>query len=169
MDEAIADDGVSLWGVMKLAGMIHNLSGADYGRWPQAREILACATAGGGRAMRRDLGRIAVGALADLILIDLDTLPFTPLNDLPRQLVHCETGTSVRLAMVAGRIVVRDGRVTTVDEAAILPRRASFASRAPALEAAARAMDARLPYYRAMYDRAMAADVGMERRLEALA
>ncbi len=30
------------------------------------------------------LGRVAVGQLADLLLIDLDTLAFTPLNDLTR-------------------------------------------------------------------------------------
>ena len=65
------------------------------------------------------IGRIAPGFAADLALLDLDGLAFTPLNDVRRQLVYCETGASVRLTMVAGQVVVRDGRVLSVDEDAI--------------------------------------------------
>ena len=61
--------------------------------------------------MRRadSLGRLAVGCHADLALLDLDTVSFTPLNDLRRQLVYCEDGSSVRATIVAGRVVYRAG------------------------------------------------------------
>ncbi len=120
-DEAIADDSADVWGAIKLAGLIHNITDPDYRRWPKAHEILDCAIAGGARAMRRSdrIGRIAPGYEADLILIDLDALPFVPLNDLARQLVYCGPHNAIRLTMVAGRVIVRDGTVLTIDEIAI--------------------------------------------------
>jgi cytosine/adenosine deaminase-related metal-dependent hydrolase len=167
VDEAIADDAVNMWSVMKTAGMIHTLTGDDPARWPSAREVLHAATAAGGAALRiAGLGTLAVGAPADLVLVDLSTLGFLPLNDLPRQLVHVELGASVRQTMVAGRIVCRNGRVTSVDEAALIAEaRALFEARRPALEAAAQAMAPLLPVYEAMRAQALAVEVGMDRKL----
>ena len=165
-DEAIADDAINMWLVAKLAGLIHNITDRDYERWPTAGEILDCLIGGGARAMRqgRTLGRIAPGYQADLILLDLDTLPFTPLNDLKRQLVYCESGGSVRLTMVAGQIVVEDGRVTTVDEAALKAEARDYARRFAANQSEVNRAAARLsPYYRKMYLRAAGREVGMNR------
>lgn len=166
-DEAIADDAVNLWSVMKTAGMIHTLSNDDPDTWPSAREVLRAATEGGGHALRRPgLGTLATGAPADLILVDLSSLAFLPLNDLPRQLVHVEQGHSVRLVMVAGRIVAEGGRVTSIDEVSVLEEaRAVFAELAPILRHAADEVAELLPVYRAMHDRAAACDVGMSRKL----
>ena len=44
VDEAIADDSVNMWSVMKAAGTIHNLSDWDYSKWPSASEVLLAAT-----------------------------------------------------------------------------------------------------------------------------
>ena len=83
--------------------------------------MLAALTRGGARAMRRarPARPARAGYAADLILLDLDTPAFTPLNDLRRQLVFCEDGSSVRFTVVAGRVVYEDGRVTAIDEKAI--------------------------------------------------
>jgi cytosine/adenosine deaminase-related metal-dependent hydrolase len=165
-DEAIADDSINMWLVAKLTGLIHNITEPDYERWPKAREVLDCLIGGGAGAMRQaaTLGRIAPGYQADLIMIDLDTLPFTPLNDLERQLVYCENGSSVRLTMVAGRIVVERGVVATMDEAALRAEArahaSAFATNKGAIDEAARDL---LPFYRAMYLKAAAQDVGMNR------
>ena len=43
-------------------------------------------------------------------------LGFYPLNDVIHQLVYCENGQSVDTVLVNGEIVVRDGRLTRVDE-----------------------------------------------------
>ncbi len=117
-------------------------------------------------AMRRSerIGEIAVGAEADLVLLDLDTAAFTPLNDLPRQLVYAENGSSVRSVMVAGQWVIRDGVLLTLDEKAIRAEaRALMAELAPDLAAAEKAAQALEPHYREMYLRAAARDVGMNR------
>ena len=112
VDEAIADDAINMWSVMKTANVIHNLSDWDYDRRPKAQEVLHAVTQGGGVSMREPgLGQMSPGAPADLIMIDLKSPPFVPLNDVHRQLVHCECGQSVRLTMVAGQIVARDGKV----------------------------------------------------------
>ena len=61
------------------------------------RRALVAATSGGARGMRiGNLGRIETGCLADIILIDPDSLPFTPLNDLRRQLVYSHSGSRSR-------------------------------------------------------------------------
>jgi 5-methylthioadenosine/S-adenosylhomocysteine deaminase len=169
-DEAIADDAINMWGVAKTAGLIHNLGGADYDRWPKAHEVLSCMLLGGARAMgkQKELGAIEVGKTADLILVDLDTNAFTPLNDLHRQLVYCENGSSVQLTMVQGRILFEDGRVTSVDEKSLRAEiRDVFDARRGARKAAEQAMHRWLPPYRAMYNKASAHPVGLARRLPA--
>ncbi|HEX2790758.1 MAG TPA: amidohydrolase family protein [Steroidobacteraceae bacterium] len=165
-DEAIADDAINMWSVAKLTGLIHNISCVDYERWPRAADILHCLIAGGAQAMRSPvpIGQIAPGFQADLIMLDLDTLSFTPLNDLRRQLIYCENGSSVRMTMVAGAIVYEQGRVTTVDERAIRAEAREHTARLHAANDAARqAAQHWLPFYRQMYLKAAACDVGMQR------
>ena len=111
-DESDVDDGINMWTTVKVAGLIHNIADPDYRHWPTATEILRAATQGGARAMQLDhLGQIAPGSPADVILVDLDALPFMPLNDLRRQFVYCEPGAAVRTTVVAGRVVMDAGRV----------------------------------------------------------
>jgi 5-methylthioadenosine/S-adenosylhomocysteine deaminase len=165
-DEALADDSINLWTVAKMAGLVHNITDPDYRNWPTAEEVLACVFHGGARAMGLEdrLGRIAPGYAADISLLDLDDIAFTPLNNLRRQLVYCENGASVRLTMVAGCIVVRDGRVLSVDEDVIKceARELTEAYR-PELRRAVQAARKLEPFYREMYLRAAAVDVGMNR------
>jgi cytosine/adenosine deaminase-related metal-dependent hydrolase len=120
---------------------------------------------GGARAMRQGgrIGTIAPGYQADLIMLDLDTLAFTPLNDLDRQLVYCETGSSLRLTMVAGKIVVRDGSLLTIDEHALRQEARALAAELAGAAQTAREAAPWLPHYRQMYLRAAATDLGMMR------
>ena len=165
-DERVADDTANLWQVAKMAGLVHKITNPDYRTWPDAAEILDCLFAGGARAMRRtgEIGMLVPGAEADLILVDLDTLAFTPLNDLKRQLVYCENGSSVRMTMVAGEIVMRDGVLTRINEAAIKREVREMVARLSANNQEAEAAAARLaPFYHQMYLKAAQHDVGMQR------
>jgi 5-methylthioadenosine/S-adenosylhomocysteine deaminase len=167
-DEASVDDSANLWQAAKTVGLIQKITTPDWTRWPKAPEILDCVVRGGARSLRLNdkIGQIAPGFEADLILLDLDSLAYTPLNDLKRQLVYCENGASVVMTMVAGRIVVRDGKLLTVDETALKAEireamrdyKATFAR----IDEHAKSL---LPYYQAMYARAVAQDVGMTRWL----
>jgi len=167
-DEMNTDDSVNLWFVAKTAALLHTLATPDWRNWPQPAEMLAALTRGGARAMRRGdrLGQLAVGFDADLVLLDLDTVSFTPLNDLRRQLVHCEDGNSVRTTIVAGRVVFEGGRVTSVDESALRAEMRELMAAAREQQTRAAQQAFRLePYYREMVLRAASEDVGMNRWL----
>ena len=165
-DEASVDDTANIWGVAKAAGLVHKITEPDYRRWPTAGEILDCLIGGGARALRQQdrIGKVAPGFEADLILLDLHTIAFTPLNDLRRQLTFAENGSSVVMTMVRGKVVYEDGKVTGIDEAALLAEireiTREYAVGFERIRTHARLLE---PYYRDMYLRCAAADVGMMR------
>ena len=165
-DESNVDDTANIWGVGKVAGLIHSITEPDYEKWPKAKEIVWALTRGGARAMRLEgiTGMLAPGYQADLILLDLNTLAFTPLNDIYRQLVYCENGASVVMTMVAGQIVMENGKVLTVDEEGIKTEVRDLMDEYR-IEIQKTAESARLlePYYREMYLRCADMDVGMNR------
>ncbi len=167
-DEMNTDDSVNLWFVAKTAALLHTLATPDYRHWPKPAEMLAALTRGGARATRRagKSGQLAPGCDADLLLLDLDTVAFTPLNDLRRQLIHCEDGSSVQTTIVAGRVVYENGHITSVDEAALRAEmRALLADSLAQNTRAAHDAQRLEPYYRAMYLKAASQDVGMNRWL----
>lgn len=168
-DEMNTDDTVNLWSVAKTAALLSTLVDADDRRWPRAAEFLHAATRGGARAIRRadDLGQLKPGAAADLILLDLDSHAFTPLNDLTRQLVYCEDGSSVRTTVVHGEVVFDAGRVTTVDERALRAEvRALMAGYRTQLAEAGAHAAALEGAYRSMLERAARTPVTVSRRLD---
>jgi 5-methylthioadenosine/S-adenosylhomocysteine deaminase len=85
---------------------------------PTAVEAIRRATSGGAeRAGASDkIGALEVGMRADIIALDLNDPAFRPLNSVARQVVHSETGRSVRHVWVDGRQVVANGAAITVDE-----------------------------------------------------
>ena len=75
------------------------------------------ATVGGARALgREDLGRLAPGAKADVVLVRADRIPMAPLRDPIKSLVYYNANRCVDTVLVDGRVVVRNGRVPGVDE-----------------------------------------------------
>lgn len=94
----------------------------DYRRWLTASEALHAASLGGARALGLDqrLGSIAVGKTADLAAFRLESIPFVPLSNPVRQLVYGERGANLSFVMVDGQTLMRDGRLTRIDEASIL-------------------------------------------------
>ena len=88
---------------------------------PQAAAAIRAATESGadGARLGNRIGRIAEGFKADLTLIDMNDPSWSPLNSAARQLVHIEAGRGVRTVLVNGKVVVRDRRLTSVDERTI--------------------------------------------------
>jgi guanine deaminase len=110
--------------VVANTALLHKLRGDDYRHWIGAEEALEAATVGGARAlgMEDQLGRIATGMRADLVLYRLDAPAFTPLNNPLRQLVFGENGGGIHSVWVEGEQVVADGQITTLDQRAISQR-----------------------------------------------
>ncbi len=165
-DESCTDDAVNMWNVAKLTGLVHKITTPEYRDWPTAKEILHCLVHGGARVLGKQdcLGVLAPGYLADIALVDLNTLSFTPLNDVYRQMVFSENGSSVRTTIVAGRIVYDDGKILTVDEEAIKAEARELAREYTSTLAQSDEAAAVLePYYRKMYLRCAETNVGMNR------
>jgi 5-methylthioadenosine/S-adenosylhomocysteine deaminase len=107
---------------MRMASLIGKIVGGD-NEAASARHVFHAATLGGAQALGRDdLGRLAPGAKADIVLVDLDDLVIGPIWDPIRSLVMCATGSHVRKVMVDGNLVVDDGRVLFADEDWLLQR-----------------------------------------------
>ncbi len=86
-----------------------------------AAHAFDAATLGGARALGRDdLGRIAPGATADLVLWKASSWTMTPLRDPIKNIVYNATAEDVDRVYVGGRLVVDAGRVLAADEATIL-------------------------------------------------
>ena len=167
-DEATVEDTSSMWSSARVAAQMHTLAGSSYEDWPTAREILESMTVHAARASGLS-GRVGVlreGALADLLLLDLSTSTYVPNVDLVQHLVHGEEGRSIRVVMVGGTVVVRDGIVLTLDEDRVL---AGARDLAAAYAETARSVDVwaeRLrPTFEEVYRRAASTDVGFTRWL----
>jgi 5-methylthioadenosine/S-adenosylhomocysteine deaminase len=90
--------------------------------------LFGMATSGGARALSPSLsGVLAVGEPADVVLLDIGGTTATPLTDPRSFLAYAARGTDVVDVFIAGRRVVVDGQVATIDENAA---RAEVAERA---------------------------------------
>jgi 5-methylthioadenosine/S-adenosylhomocysteine deaminase len=74
------------------------------------------ATIGGAKALnRKDLGRLAPGAKADLVLVDLDHPSMKPMRDPLRSLIYQAADRAVKDVYVGGEKILENGRVLTMD------------------------------------------------------
>src|SRR5712691_2964872 len=161
-DGACSTVSMNMLQVVGSAAALSKIRGDDYSTWLSAREALTAATRGGARALGfgTSLGVIERGAIADLVAYRLDTIPFTPLNDPVRQLVYAERGAGLDFAMVAGEVMLRDGRFTRVDEARLLAEiEAEVAGLASQYEAAEASVAPVRAAIEKVYRRSLAASV----------
>ena len=89
-----------------------------------ARDALALATRGGAKVLGRDdIGQIAPGMAADLALFDLRTLGFAggAVHDPVAALLLCASAPAAT-TIVNGRVVVRQGQLTTLDLGPVIER-----------------------------------------------
>ena len=95
-----------------------------------ARDALALATRGGAQVLgRTDIGHLAPGMCADLALFDLDTLGFAggAVHDAVGALVLCASAPAA-WTVVDGRVVVREGRLASVEVESLVQRQNSMAT-----------------------------------------
>ncbi|HZS94697.1 MAG TPA: amidohydrolase [Chloroflexota bacterium] len=167
-DGKSSNDSQDMYEVLKAVALLHKTQLPEFRNWLGAPEAWQMATIAGAQSigMAGETGEISVGRRADLVLFDLNTIPFTPLNNPLHQLVYCLPGHVVRTVLVEGEIVVDDGRLTRIDEEALLAEgrelgREMVASNEPAFELA-RAL---FPSVAGGYRHAVAQDVGINRYL----
>jgi 5-methylthioadenosine/S-adenosylhomocysteine deaminase len=138
------------------AALLQKVRGDDHTRWIGAEEAWRAATIGGARALgrERELGAVEAGRIADLAAYRLDRIPFVPLNDPLRQLVYSETGAGLDMAFVDGEPVLMNGKLTRVDEAALIDEiRAEHERLQPLIEQSEQSVEPILAVYRRIYER----------------
>ena len=101
---------------MRLASLLAKRFG-DTGALP-ARRVLRMATIDGARALglADEVGSLEVGKRADVTVIDLSTTHVEPWGEPAARIVYAAQSRDVRHVVVDGRVLLHEGRLTTVDE-----------------------------------------------------
>lgn len=138
VDGSASNDGAHLVGearqAMLLARVGRSLEPFGCDRGPAemtARDALALATRGGAEVLgRRDIGQLTPGMCADLALFDLRTLGFAggAVHDPVASLLLCASPQAA-YTVVNGRVVVRQGRLATLELEPLLERHNALAVR----------------------------------------
>jgi cytosine/adenosine deaminase-related metal-dependent hydrolase len=116
-DNCSGTDVQSAFQAMKMFCLLAAVSEPEPGP-PLAHEAIRHATLGNARTagLAGRLGALKPGYIADMILIDLDDVAYLPYNSAARQLVYTEAGRGVESVIVDGRVVMRERKITTIDE-----------------------------------------------------
>lgn len=119
-DGAASNNQLNMFAEMRQAALLQKSASADPTRL-RAQEVLDMATLHGAHALHdARLGCLAEGHPADLAALDLDSPNLQPLYQPVSHVVYAATGHEVRLTMVQGEIVYRDGRFPRFDYPALL-------------------------------------------------
>jgi 5-methylthioadenosine/S-adenosylhomocysteine deaminase len=120
-DGAASNNDLDMFEAMRQAAFLHKLTSRDP-RAVSARTALEMATRGGARVIGQEqrLGSLETGKLADLLIVRMDQPRQTPMYDPISHLVYVTRGDDVDTTIVNGRILMRGGKVLTLNEAQVL-------------------------------------------------
>ncbi|SIS58839.1 guanine deaminase [Roseivivax lentus] len=116
-DGSGSSDNQNMFEAMRMAAFVSRVVTKPPETWFGTWEVLEMATAGSAQAlgMGDAIGRIAPGYKADMVLLDLASVNYVPLNNPANQVVNCEDSSAVSAVMIGGRMVLRDRRFTGFD------------------------------------------------------
>jgi 5-methylthioadenosine/S-adenosylhomocysteine deaminase len=129
-DGAASNNDLNLFGEMHSAALLAKLRERDAAALPAAK-ALEMATLGGARALGLEgrIGSLVPGKQADVIAVDLARPSLQPLYNPISQLVYAASGAEVTHSWVAGRCLLRERRLTTLDLDDLLARSAAWAEK----------------------------------------
>jgi 5-methylthioadenosine/S-adenosylhomocysteine deaminase len=138
-DGAASNNNLDLFGEMSLAARLHKVWTGDPTVLP-AHEVVALATREGARVLGLEdrVGTLTPGKQADLIVMDVQQAHLTPLYDPFSHLVYAARSADVRHVMVAGRWLMRDRRLFTLDWQELASRARKYAGELAAFAGAIR-------------------------------
>ncbi len=112
---------------LRLACLLARVTEPEFEDWLGARDTLKMGLSGGARAFGQsggatsgDIGVLAPGARADVVVLDPGSYLHRPLGDVWNHLVYYESGAGAETVVVDGRVVMEEGRLLTIDEEAVL-------------------------------------------------
>ena len=120
-DGAASNNDLDMFEAMRQAAFLHKLTTGDPRAVP-AGAALAMATIEGARALQMDdrIGSLEPGKRADMIIVSMAGARQTPMYDPVSHLVYVARGDDVTTTIVNGRILMRDRKVLSLDETAVL-------------------------------------------------
>jgi len=120
-DGSASNNDVDLFGEMNSAAKMHKVARMDP-TVMNAAATLHAATLGGAALLgaEAEIGSIAVGKKADIIMLDMDQPHLTPVYNPISHLVYAAGGGDVIHSIINGQVVMRDRQLTTLDETAII-------------------------------------------------
>ena len=115
---------------MDLAAKLQKITKNDP-RALNAQAVVEMATIEGAKAlhMAREIGSLEAGKKADLILISLDEPNAVPIYDIYVQLAYSLKSSDVQTVVIAGKIVMRDHKLLTLNEPAILAQARDYGAK----------------------------------------
>jgi len=120
-DGAASNNDLDMFEAMRQTAFQQKLVSMDP-RVISAPEALELATIGGARVLGQQarIGSLEVGKRADVIVVNMSRARQTPLFDPVSQVVYVSRGDDVDTTVVNGKILMRERRVLTLDEGAVL-------------------------------------------------
>ena len=131
-----------------------------------AAEALRHGTLGSARTagLGDALGAIKPGRKADMFLVDTNDIGWVPFNSAARQLVYTETGRAIETVIVDGRVVMKDRKITTIDEDALRREIAGLMKRFIVdYDAVVKSRERALPHMLAAHRRVWSQDLKLQR------
>lgn len=127
-DSAASNNDLSMPGEMRSAALLAKLGEGDATALP-AETVLEMATLNGARAMglEDELGSLETGKLADMVAVDFNQPETQPVFHPVSQLVYAADAAQVTHAWVAGKPLMRDRELVTLDLEETLSRAAGWA------------------------------------------
>ena len=127
-DGAASNNDLDMFEAMRFAALLHKVKTGDPRALP-ATTALEMATINGARALGLEsaIGSLESGKRADLAIVSTANARLTPLYDPVSHLVYAARGDDVQTVMVNGRVLMRDRKMLTLDEPAILAEARKFA------------------------------------------
>jgi 5-methylthioadenosine/S-adenosylhomocysteine deaminase len=122
-DSAASNNNQDLFQEMNIAAKLQKVTRMDPRALP-AHQAVEMATIGGARALHLDkqIGSLEVGKQADLVLIGTGATHSTPMYNVYSQLVYALNAHDVRTVIVAGKLVMEDRVMHTMDKPGILAK-----------------------------------------------
>jgi 5-methylthioadenosine/S-adenosylhomocysteine deaminase len=129
-DGAASNNDLDMFEAMRQASFLAKLHTMDPRALP-ARTTLEMATIEGARALGMDaeIGSLEPGKRADLIAVSMTAARQTPMYDPLSHLVYVTRGDDVKTTIVNGRVLMRDRKMLTLDEAEVLREARTMAER----------------------------------------
>ncbi|MEN8179979.1 MAG: TRZ/ATZ family hydrolase [Pseudomonadota bacterium] len=129
-DGAASNNDLDMFSEMHTAALLAKGVAGDASAVPAA-QALSMATINGAKALglAEETGSLEIGKSADLVAVDLNRLQTQPLYHPISQLVYATGREQVRHVWVAGRQLVRDAELTTLDQSELLSRAVHWRNR----------------------------------------